>query len=58
MPISFCMYNLVQDSGRGSPSLRTTQGRLITSLKRPPAPRSYSFESESVSNGQDFGQPA
>ena len=23
--------------GRGSPSLRTTQGRLITTLKRPPA---------------------
>jgi hypothetical protein len=48
IPIRFCMYNLVQATGWGSPSLRTTQGRLITSLRRPPALRSYSFESESV----------
>jgi hypothetical protein len=44
------MYNLVQATGWGSPSQRATQSRLITSLRRPPALRSYSLESESVSD--------
>ena len=44
------MYNLAQAAGRGSPSLRTTQSRLITSLRRPPALRSYSCESERASS--------
>ncbi len=48
IPIRFCLHNLAQVAGRGSPLLRTTQGRLITSLRRSPAPRSYSCESESV----------
>ena len=38
-----------QAMGRGSP-LRTTQSRLITSLRRPPALQSYSLERESVSH--------
>ncbi len=42
------MYNLQTSYGQGISSLRTTQSRLITSLRRPPALQSYSFERESV----------
>ncbi len=44
---SLSHVQLVQVAGWGSP-LRTTQSRLITSLRRPPALRSCPFESESV----------
>ncbi len=37
IPIRFQIYQLVAASSWGSHSLRTTQGRLITSLMRPPA---------------------
>ncbi len=37
IPIRFHFYHLVAASNWGSHSLRTTQGRLITSLMRPPA---------------------
>jgi hypothetical protein len=36
MPICFFMYDLTQAAGWGS-SPRTTQSRLITSVRRPPA---------------------
>jgi hypothetical protein len=46
--IRFYMGDLVLAAVWGSPSLRTTQSRLITSLRRPPALRSYSLECEFV----------
>jgi hypothetical protein len=42
-------------AGWGSPSLWTTQSRLITSLRRPPAVRSYPFECEFVMNASKKG---
>jgi hypothetical protein len=48
IPIRFHIGNLMLAAGWKSPSLRTTQSRLITSLRRPPALRSYSFECEFV----------
>jgi hypothetical protein len=48
IPMRYSIGNLMLAAGWGSPSLRTTQSRLITSLRRPPALRSYPFECEFV----------
>jgi hypothetical protein len=50
MPMRFQMGNLGVVTGLGVSSLRTTQGRLITALKRPPdrSKASHIFEHASV----------